>query len=96
MLKFWDRKFFVLYERKGRPMKHAFLIIAHKNLNQVAQLIHFLDHENNEIFIHIDSKVSDYTAISNEGICHNSKLHIYQHVSIVWGGIARFNVSCSY
>lgn len=37
-------------------MKIAFLILAHKNPNQVIQLIKKLEHKNTQFYIHIDNK----------------------------------------
>ena len=41
-------------------MKQAFLILAHKNFNQLNKLISILDNEKTDIFIHIDSRSSEY------------------------------------
>ncbi len=37
-------------------MKHAILIMAHKNLNQLKRLISAVKSENIDVFVHIDSK----------------------------------------
>ena len=37
-------------------MRHAVLIIAHKNIDQVIRLIHSLQDESFDIYIHIDKK----------------------------------------
>ena len=37
-------------------MKHAYLIIAHKNLCQLKVLINLLDDPRNDIFVFIDKK----------------------------------------
>ncbi len=39
-------------------MKFAYLIIAHTRFEQVAKLLELLDDENNDLYIHIDQKVS--------------------------------------
>ena len=33
--------------------KHAYLILAHSQFNQLAFLVSLLDHQDNDIFIHI-------------------------------------------
>ena len=38
--------------------KHAYLIIAHKNVEQLNYLISLLDDERNDIYIHLDKKSS--------------------------------------
>ena len=62
-------------------MKQAFLIIAHKNLNQVQKLIDALDSDLFDIYIHIDKKCNENIELSAK----KSKLFIYQEVSVVWG-----------
>ena len=37
-------------------MKHAFLIMAHNNLEILQTLVSMLDDERNDIFLHIDLK----------------------------------------
>lgn len=40
-------------------MKFAYLIIVHIKFDQVAKLLELLDDERNNLYIHIDKKVSD-------------------------------------
>ena len=37
--------------------KHAFLIMAHNNKEQLLELLRQLDHPRNDIYLHIDRKV---------------------------------------
>lgn len=62
-------------------MKHAFLIIAHKNYEQLDILISLLDNENNDIFIHIDKKSPVYTL----PICRYSNIYQIDSKKINWG-----------
>lgn len=39
-------------------MKHAYLIMAHNNLPVLLTLLRMLDHERNDIFLHVDKKSS--------------------------------------
>lgn len=41
-------------------MKHAFLIMAHNNIEILNTLLHLLDDVENDIFIHIDKKTKHY------------------------------------
>lgn len=41
-------------------MKHAFMIMAHNNYNQLTKLLYLLDHPEVEIFLHIDKKSKEY------------------------------------
>lgn len=40
-------------------MKHAYMILAHKNWNQLATLLSLLDDAGNDIFLHVDRRVAD-------------------------------------
>ena len=38
--------------------RHAFLIMAHNNKEQLLELLRQLDHTRNDIYIHIDRKLN--------------------------------------
>lgn len=35
-------------------MKHAYLIMAHTQLEQLKKLVKFLDYDGNDVYVHID------------------------------------------
>ncbi|MBQ0058909.1 MAG: hypothetical protein KBS83_02950 [Lachnospiraceae bacterium] len=47
-------------------MKVAFLVLCHKNPNQINQLIQALSHPDVDIFIHLDKKCGDMEGISKD------------------------------
>ena len=62
-------------------MKLAYLILAHKNPEQVKRLVELL---NGDVYIHVDSK----SKLENYYI-NNTKIHyIDEMVSITWGGFS--------
>lgn len=64
-------------------MKHAYLIIAHNELEILQQLLFLLDDERNDIYVHIDRKASFSTSI-----LQISKSHLYVlpiHIDARWG-----------
>lgn len=67
-------------------MKHALLIICHKNLEQVGKLIEFFDEEF-VFYIHIDKQ----STIPQKDVEHFAKSHcrvkIFRQFSVTWGGI---------
>ena len=65
-------------------MKHAFLIIAHNEPELLKILISMLDHQDCDIYLHIDKK-ADMTQFS--GIeTHYSDLHIIEdRINVKWG-----------
>lgn len=63
-------------------MKHAYLIMAHGNFEQLQFLVHLLDCGQNDIFIHIDKK----TEICDLSLkTKYSAVTIFQKYKIYWG-----------
>lgn len=69
--------------------KHAYLIIAHNNWQQLKKLITLLDYEYNDIFLHIDKKSTAFPKAEFEGLCTESNLVILQEVAVYWGGYSQ-------
>ena len=70
--------------------KHAYLIIAHNNFNQLKKLIKLLDDERNDIFLHIDKKCnSDLEQL--KGLTKKSKVTFTKRISVIWGGSSLVN-----
>lgn len=67
--------------------KHAYLILAHKNLSQLKLLLSLLDDERNDIFLHIDKK-APFSAGELEGCCHKSFVQFVRPIRITWGGVS--------
>lgn len=67
-------------------MRHAYLIIAHDNCQQLLALLKQLDDERNDIYLHIDKKS---TTLSKEMLCgvvNRSGFYIIEHpISVFWG-----------
>lgn len=64
--------------------KHAYLIIAHKNLNQVQRLINALDSSYNDIYIHVDIKYKEKWQIKSLTSI-NSELFVFSEIDVKWG-----------
>lgn len=67
-------------------MRHAFLIIAHNNFNQLKKLIELLDDKDFDIFIHIDKKAKGFLFEEFANLTKYSTLIIFQEFSVFWGG----------
>lgn len=70
-------------------MKFAYLIIAHTRFDQVAKLLELLDDERNDLYIHIDQKVSDAVDIFQKTLkpaAQKSKLYFVKQHNVMWGG----------
>lgn len=62
--------------------KHAFLIMAHNNIEQLNLLLNVLDSDVCDIYLHIDCK-SDIQ-ISDINKMKKSKMYIYKEISVFW------------
>ena len=71
--------------------KHAYLILAHSQFNQLAFLISLLDHQDNDIFIHIDKKsnIDDYFLNLIKSSAKQSQVYFTERVSVSWGGYSQ-------
>jgi len=77
-------------------MKHAYLIIAHKNDYTFNTLLNLLDDERNDIFIHMDKKNTEYQF---DKIAKNvKKSNIYEVIcrsNVVWGDYSQIATELS-
>ncbi len=71
--------------------KHAYLILAHSQFNQLAFLVSLLDHQDNDIFIHIDKKsnIDDYFLDLIKSSAKQSQVYFTERVSVSWGGYSQ-------
>ncbi len=69
--------------------KHAYLILAHKNFNQLKTLITLLDDPRNDIFIHVDAKAKKFNEQDFNNICKHSRLiFLPMRNKVNWGGVS--------
>ena len=69
--------------------RHAYLIIAHKNQNQLETLISLLDDYRNDIFILIDKKSNALDENRIMKVASKSKVFFPPRISITWGGYSQ-------
>ena len=62
--------------------KHAFMLIAHKNFEQLNRLISLLDNPRIDIFLHIDKRSPKYTPPK----CKASRIFLLPRIKTNWGG----------
>lgn len=70
---------------RENQMRHAYLIMAHTNFDQLQTLIDLLDDERNDIYLHIDKKVQTVPAVTTK----DSGLYLTDRVNVVWGGYSQ-------
>jgi len=75
-------------------MKHAFLIIAHNELEVLKALISLLDNRNNDLYIHMDKKFRNWTESELKKCAKLSKVKILSEISVNWGDASQ--VECQY
>ncbi|MFD1399692.1 beta-1,6-N-acetylglucosaminyltransferase [Lacticaseibacillus suilingensis] len=69
--------------------KHAYLVIAHNNVNLLNRLITVLDDPRNDIFLHIDKKVADNFLKEINTDLKYSKLYFSERVDVHWGAYSQ-------
>lgn len=67
--------------------KHAYLLMAHNNIGQLQQLITLLDDARNDIYLHVDKKLSGFQ--SEEIKTNASKLVFIDRIKVNWGGYSQ-------
>ena len=67
--------------------KHAYLIMAHSNYGQLMKLLGCLDHERNDIYLHLDQKfkLTDKEIDGLTALRHSS-VYLMPRLNIAWGG----------
>jgi len=77
--------FFISYH-KMIFMRMAFLIMAHKNPSQIERLVRQLDHEDFDIYLHLDKKAN---LAAFEYLAENGRVKfIANRIRVTWGGIS--------
>lgn len=71
--------------------KHAYLIEAHKDDHVFYSLLKMLDHELNDIFIHMDVKNVGFDTEQAKKTVHRSCIFFTQRTSVMWGGYSQIN-----
>ena len=66
-------------------MKHAFLIIAHNDIEQLKALVSALDYAENDIYIHFDKKTSKADESLKNLETRNANINIFREYNVRWG-----------
>lgn len=69
--------------------KHAYLIMAHNNIEQLIRLVRVLEDERNDIYIHLDSNVKDRNFLKQELKSDYSKIELIERLNVNWGGFSQ-------
>lgn len=74
-------------------MKHAYLILTHKNDYTVKSLLKLLDYPENDIYVHMDLKETQYCENDFASILHKSNIFFTKRTSVTWGGFSLINAT---
>lgn len=70
-------------------MKHAYLIIAHNEFEVLQQLLYALDDPRNDIFVHIDKKVTQLAILKT---VHSGLYVLANRIDVRWGHVSQIAV----
>ena len=71
---------------KDNNAKHAYLLIAHNEFELLCKIVSLLDHEDNDIYIHIDKKSKTIPFEKIESSHKKSQLFYTDRIKVNWGG----------
>ena len=66
--------------------KHAHLITSYSQFDLLKKHIKLMDHEQNDIYVHVDKKSKDFNPEEFANITLKSKLFFIERRSVSWGG----------
>ncbi len=66
-------------------MKHAYLILAHTDFALLQVLVSSLDDSRNDIFVHIDKKVSSLPTLN---VNHTNVYFVKNRIDVCWGDVS--------
>lgn len=69
--------------------KHAWLVIAHNEMDLLKMLIRMLDDARNDIYIHIDTKSFSPEWETVSEAAHKSNVKILSEINVTWGGASQ-------
>lgn len=73
--------------------KHAYLIMAHNNWNILKLLLKSLDREENDFYIHVDSKVKSFNKDALMNTVSKSNCYFIARKSVKWADYSQIDVT---
>lgn len=70
-------------------MRHAYLIMAYNNFDQLGTLLRLLDDDRNDLYLHIDAKTPRAEVPDLGRYVSRSKLTIVEPIPVAWGGYSQ-------
>lgn len=72
--------------------KHAYLIMAHNNFEILKRLLLLIDDKRNDIYVHIDKKVTKFNIREFEVLIHYSRIVFLQEIDVKWGHVSQIQL----
>lgn len=66
-------------------MKHAFLITAYQHHDQLRVLLQLLDHQDCDIYVHVDKADTTFDENVFTGVCRQSRVTFIPRIKVTWG-----------
>ncbi|ROR92612.1 beta-1,6-N-acetylglucosaminyltransferase [Nocardioides aurantiacus] len=67
-------------------LRHAFLVMAHHQFDQLEGLLRLLDHEDNDVYLHVDARSEDFDPARAASVLRHSELVLVPRLRVRWGG----------
>ena len=80
---------------KDVTRKHAYLIIAHNNVEFLKRELQLLDDSRNDIYLHLDCKMPNVTETELKGVLKQASLFFVDREDVKWGGYSIVRVTMS-
>ena len=77
-------------------MKHAYLIAAHNQMGLLVELLKKLDDEDNDIYLHIDTKCEDVDFNILEKSLEKSNLYFITRRNVTWGDYSQIQLEIDF
>lgn len=71
--------------------RHAYLIMAFNHFDLLKKLLHLLDDERNDIFVHIDAKADDFDVTYFDNAVRKSKIIFIPRTKVYWADYSQTN-----
>lgn len=69
--------------------RHAYLIMAHNQFQQLKKLILLLDDSRNDIYVHVDAKSRDFDQEKFLNLTKNAGLYFIKRKKVTWGAYSQ-------
>lgn len=71
--------------------KHAYLIMAHTQPELLKKLVKLLDDERNDIYLHIDSKATDFPLEEIQSVMKKARCIFTEQTNVIWGSYSQIH-----